>query len=748
MPRQPSFSIVINTDNRAGSLGRTLESLRHLDYPDFEVCVVQGPTPDGTGEVLEPWRGSVKLAHCPLRNLAISRNIGIALAAGEIVAFIDDDAVPEPEWLRDLAAAYGSADVDAAGGFVHDHTGVGFQWRYATTNRLGATRTDWERAAPELNVPGTPDFPALLGTNCSFRRQVLLDLGGFDEEYEYYLEESDLCCRLVDRGGRIAQLAGAYVHHQLRPGGGRTRRRSLRNWYPTVKNKIYFSLVNGGAQLGMAAIVRDADWFVRFHREGLEKDIAQEVLGDADRARFNEEVARAWGDGLTRGLAGERRLMRAETLRDFAQPFLPFTATVPAGGRKTFCFLTQHYPPGPSGGIARYVTELARGIAALGHHVHLLTRTTEAHEVDLDRGIWVHRVPLRKEAAPPRLAVPGDIWSHAVAMLREAARIASRRPVDGIYAPLWDCEGIAALVDGRWPLTIGLQTPMQAFLASQPRLRDDHRFMAERGRPTLALERRLLEGAAGIHAISGAIATDIERGYGMMLGPRLALVPLGLEDWRDRPALAAPELPPGSIRLLFVGRLEPRKGIDVLLDIAPSLLTHFPSAHLDIVGNDTLPAPMGRTYRELFEADPASAAIRDRVHFRGEVSEEALRGFYRACDVFVAPSRFESFGLILLEAMMSAKPVVCCRAGGMPEVVIDGETGLLAEPGDAASLLRCLERLVEDSGLRRRFGEAGRRRYEERFTPERMAREVAAFLGEVATAHRAGKASSPRAAAE
>src|SRR5579883_831318 len=245
-----------------------------------------------------------------------------------------------------------------------------------------------------------------------------------------------------------------------------------------------------------------------------------------------------------------------------------------------------------------------------------------------------------------------------------------------------------------------------------------------------------------------SIVTYIDRGYGMMLGPRLALVPLGLEDWRDRPALAAPELPPGSIRLLFVGRLEPRKGIDVLLDAASRLLARFPSTHLDIVGNDRLPAPTGRTYRELFEADPASAAIRDRVHFRGEVSEEVLRGFYRACDIFVAPSRFESFGLILLEAMMFAKPVVCCRAGGMPEVVIDGETGLLAEPGDAASLLRCLERLVEDSGLRRRFGEAGRRRYEERFTPERMAREVAAFLGEVATAHRAGKASSPRAAAE
>src|SRR5262249_4996186 len=87
-----------------------------------------------------------------------------------------------------------------------------------------------------------------------------------------------------------------------------------------------------------------------------------------------------------------------------------------------------------------------------------------------------------------------------------------------------------------------------------------------------------------------------------------------------------------------------------------------------------------------------------------------LRGFYRACDIFAAPSRFESFGLILLEAMMFAKPIVCCRAGGMPEVVVEDETGLLAEPGDPASLERCLARLIEDPALRRRLGAAATRR--------------------------------------
>ncbi|HXP78054.1 MAG TPA: glycosyltransferase [Stellaceae bacterium] len=750
MSRPLSFSIVINTDNRAGSLAKTLQSLRQLDYADFEVCVVRGPTPDGTSEVLEPWHGKIKVAHCPVRNLAISRNLGIALSAGEVVAFIDDDAVPEAEWLRDLSIAYETSGIEAAGGFVHDHTGVAFQWRYGTSNRLGETKFDWDRAAPELNVPGTPSFPALLGTNCSFRRATLLALGGFDEEYEYYLEETDLCCRLVDRGGKIAQVAGAYVHHQLQPGGHRTGQRSLRHWYPTVKNKIYFSLVNGGAHHDMAAIVRDAGHSIDFHRSVLERDIANGDQTEADLTRFHSDVARAWGDGLTRGLAGDRRLLSAETLHGFAQPFLPFTAPVPEGGRKTFCFLTQHYPPAPMAGVARSVPPLARAIAALGHHAHVLTRGADQDSVDFDDGIWVHRI-LPRAAPPPifpeGLSVPQGIWDHATAMLREVERIGTRRPIEGVYAPLWDCEGAAIQLDGRFPLAVELHTPMHSVLSTQSHLQADATFMASVAQPIMALEKRMLLGATGLRANSEAIMRDIERSYGVDLRQRARLIPHAIEDWSACSFVAPAGLPRGSLRLLFVGRLEPRKGIDVLLQAASRLLARFPRLYLDVVGNDTLAGPDGRTYRALFETDPASAGIRERVRFHGEVSEEALRGFYRACDMFVAPSRFESFGLILLEAMMFAKPVVCCRTGGMPEVTVDGETGLLAEPGDAASLERCLERLIEDSALRLRLGAAGRRRYEARFMPERMAREVATFLCETAAAHRAGK-TLPRAAAE
>jgi glycogen(starch) synthase len=193
-------------------------------------------------------------------------------------------------------------------------------------------------------------------------------------------------------------------------------------------------------------------------------------------------------------------------------------------------------------------------------------------------------------------------------------------------------------------------------------------------------------------------------------------------------------VPDGTLRLLFVGRLEGRKGIDVLVRVLPQLLANYPHLHADIIGKDTIPGPSGETYRATFEA-AVDASVRDRARFYGEVSEEVLRGLYQACDIFVAPSRYESFGLILVEAMMFAKPVVSCHTGGIVEVARENVTALLASPGDEASLKSCLVELIEDPALRLRLGTAGRRRYEENFTPAVMAYQVVSLLRAARTAH-------------
>src|SRR5687768_7873311 len=95
-------SVVLNTCNRANSLRRTIQSLRHQRFRDFEVIVVNGPSTDHTEDVIRALGKSVKSANIQQLSLGISRNVGIDLAAGEIVAFVDDDAVAEPDWLERL----------------------------------------------------------------------------------------------------------------------------------------------------------------------------------------------------------------------------------------------------------------------------------------------------------------------------------------------------------------------------------------------------------------------------------------------------------------------------------------------------------------------------------------------------------------------------------------------------------------------------------------------------------------------
>ena len=380
--------------------------------------------------------------------------------------------------------------------------------------------------------------------------------------------------------------------------------------------------------------------------------------------------------------------------------------------------MSQDYPPGQNGGVARNVAELAAEWARLGHYVHVFTRARDEPSLDFEDGVWVHRAAI-VDSAPPAgpiapLEIPRAIWAYARTMFDEVARLDARRRVDFVYAPLWDCEPVAFLVEPRFPLVVALQTTMEFWLDSKPQRRQDDEWMAARGAPLLALERWILAKAPLLHANSRAIVEDISRRYAMnFASDRLVFAPHGLSDWAGG---AAPE---AAESFLFVGRLEPRKGIDTVLAAAPEALRRLPDWRLDIVGDD---AVEGGECRAEFEGRADLSDIAARVKFHGRVDEAPLQAFYRDCAVLLAPSRYESFGLVYLEGMMFGKPVIGGRGGGGPEVI--GDAGLLVAPGDAAGLAEAMTRLATDRALRQAMGQAGRRRYEAQFTAEAAARAL------------------------
>ncbi len=713
----PTVSVIVNTDGRAASLATCLESLRYLRYPNFEVVVVAGPTRDGTHELCAGYGAQIRYGECPERNLSMSRNLSIQISSGEIVAFLDDDSVPEPEWLDDVVPAFRDADVAVAGGFLHDHTGKAYQWRFGSLDRFGVADTTWQRATPEFNFPGSFHYPHVMA-NSLFRRSAIVEVGGFDEEYEYFLDESDIILRFVDAGWKVAQLDRGFIHHKYMPSHIRNESRVLTSWRSVIKNKTYFSLMNGGGHVPLDLALEVAHDTVEEFRTHVKWAIGERLLEPQRLDAFEDEVEHALRDGLTRGLAGRRKLVDVESLRG-NEGFVRFVPTLPAAEQRCHVFLTRTYPPASVGGIGRFVHHLAKDVARLGHQVHVLTEGSGHDRVDFEEGVWVHRIVPKAFDAPPGLDVPARLWNYSRSMLEEAIEIADRRPVVAVCAPIWDLEGIAFLDDGRFHLLTFLQTTLAMYLDSNPERRADADFMRTFAGPVLALERRLVQDVDGVIAHSRAIAEEMERLYEIALPvDRLHVVHLGLDDWTGagtQPAARHPD----QVRVCFVGRLEYRKGADVFLAAAPALLRAHPDVRIDVVGNDTIDYD-GTTLRRRFEDAQRQLVDAGRIAFHGEVSEERLRGFYEAADVVVAPSRFESFGLVHLEAMMHGRTVIGGNAGGMREVIADGETGFLVEPGDSASLLATLERVVADAALRGAVGRRARAAYLERFTARAM----------------------------
>jgi glycogen(starch) synthase len=444
----PSFSIVINTLDRAALLARTLDSLRWLKYRgQFEVIVVNGPSSDNSQEVIDAWLPSIRAARCPVANLSVSRNIGICMARGDIVAFIDDDAIPHPEWLEHLARAYDSPDVGAAGGLVFDQTGYSYQYQYSTATRLANANWRLTRSAEQMSFPGAFEFPYLQGTNASFRRDALLEVGGFDEEIEYYLDETELCCRLVDAGYLVRQLPDAWVHHKFAPSNIRNEHKVARYRYPVIKNKLYFSLKHARAYVTLDEILADNRRFIEEQGRDVDFHITGGRLPASERALFDEQARTAWERGLARGLSGQHETITPDKQRRFAGEFLAFDRVIAQDAPQAVVLVAR--------ALGAAQAARAEALAAEGHTVCVITASPDVNRVDFENGVWMHRIVA--EAAPrspeaDRLQASQADWNWLASACAELRRIATHRPLDAVEADFAGVDAASLRSEGGWPL--------------------------------------------------------------------------------------------------------------------------------------------------------------------------------------------------------------------------------------------------------------------------------------------------------
>jgi len=222
-------------------------------------------------------------------------------------------------------------------------------------------------------------------------------------------------------------------------------------------------------------------------------------------------------------------------------------------------------------------------------------------------------------------------------------------------------------------------------------------------------------------AVSDYVKKSANRHLGVSLDSiDLVYNPIDIDYLQETPAASRAQLlrslglPPDSLILLNVARVSPQKGLLYAVRALPTILQHYRSAHLVSVGATTDPA-----WLEQLQQEAKILNVTDHVHLLG--SRRDVIDFLRACDVFIFPSLYEGLGIALIEAMAVGCACVATSAGPIPEVVRDGEDGILVPPADPEAIAEAVCRLLADKSLCARLGDAATKSAFSRFQPQKSA---------------------------
>lgn len=245
------------------------------------------------------------------------------------------------------------------------------------------------------------------------------------------------------------------------------------------------------------------------------------------------------------------------------------------------------------------------------------------------------------------------------------------------------------------------------------------------------LARRVCRNAAAMLASSHFTSRMIQ---GLGVPPeRVRVIHPGVDPDRFRPDIVPSSIVSGlgATRpvLLSVGRLQRRKGHDVVIQAVAALRHDVPDISYLIAGDGA--------ERSRLEALAAALGVSGHVHFLGSVPDSGLPALYAACDIFLMPNRddghdVEGFGIVFLEAAASGRPTIGGRSGGVPEAIADGETGLVIDGANPADVARAILTLATSSELRARMGQAGRARVQRAFTWSHASAQLQTFHEEMA----------------
>ena len=634
-PKLPTISVVICafTEERLEVLTEALDSLRRQTRPAQEIVLVIDHAPELLAEARRRWPEVTVVPNREKQGLSGARNSGVAEAGGEVVAFLDDDAIAADDWLERLAAAYADPQVLGAGGTVRPRWVEGkpgwfppeFDWV------VGCTHSGMPRQLEPVRN--------LVGANMSFRRAPLVEVGGFSHELGRVgtlpvgCEETDLSIRVHQRwpASEILYDPAAAVEHVVPPARGKVR---------------YFidrCRAEGRSKAVLSGMVGTADG-LSSERSYVRRTLPLGVLRDLGAVFKGDPGGLGRAAMIVVGLAATSvDYLRVRT--GIAKPDETEVAHPSFNGAAPRVLMVTPRSPLAQGGVERHVLEVGRRMAAAGVQVEVICTDPDAERAaeETHEGIRI-----RILRAWPRgrdwCFAPG-IWR---AMSREKWDLVHVQSYHTLVAPLAMLRALTL----RLPFVVTFHGGGHSL---------GHRNRA-RGLQ-MRLLRPLLRRAARLVAIA---RFEIEQ-YGAALGvppERFAFIPNGTDLSFSGGDVADGE--PAVPTLASIGRLERYKGHHRVLEAFPLVLAQRPEARLLIVGKGPYEEELRRRVEELGLAESVEVTSVPPGDPKGMA---ALLG---GVSLVILMSEFESHPLVALEAAAARRRLLVADAGGLSEIAADG----------------------------------------------------------------------------
>lgn len=394
--------------------------------------------------------------------------------------------------------------------------------------------------------------------------------------------------------------------------------------------------------------------------------------------------------------------------------------------------LSFEYPPETGyGGIGTYTWYQARALVKLGHQVHVIAGANDRTALWLDEHDGVKVFRYRGDGWVMRslqqLNKLGWWWTknrleNGFNMYRALRALARSNDYDAIEMPECGAEGLLInnLMGDR--TVVKFHSPARLIMPFYDVCRADTRLCS-------LVEQWAMRRAGAYSACSQFMASAAAADLG--IARPIRVIPNGIDlDLFDRAAQVDIrqrfDLPRDRLTILFTGRMERRKGIHLCKEIVLSILKRFEVAFV-FAGQDLFNYMSGELLPYL-----AGEKLRGSVHYLGKLDLTAVRSCLSQSDIFFIPSLWENCPYSCLEAMAAGRAIVSTNQGGMPELIRDGENGLLAASENPAAFIACLERMIEDRPLRERLAANARRTIEASFTDVAIGQLSAEYYRECA----------------